>query len=128
MCFDGRCSNTATLKLAISLVSAVLSLELQSKVNTSFCFRFPAPLHTKQGHGYQEVLFQVWFQNRRAKFRRNERSVLAQRSGLYGRETSHQLGGNTAAAEQPLAPRPTAVLPSGTVQHHQVWSDAKYTT
>ncbi|XP_023217621.1 paired mesoderm homeobox protein 2-like isoform X1 [Centruroides sculpturatus] len=45
---------------------------------------------------------QVWFQNRRAKFRRNERSILAQRNQTYRNPQEAQL------IEQPIAPRPTA--------------------
>jgi len=32
---------------------------------------------------YCIVYFQVWFQNRRAKFRRNERNILSQRNSVY---------------------------------------------
>ena len=47
-------------------------------------------------------MLQVWFQNRRAKFRRNERNMMAQRSSLYGRPAE-------TTVEQPIAARPNPV-------------------
>ena len=44
---------------------------------------------------------QVWFQNRRAKFRRNERNLLAQRTSLYGHQMEPQ-----RSPEQPISARP----------------------
>lgn len=45
--------------------------------------------------------FQVWFQNRRAKFRRNERNLMAQRQSIYGRSPEN------TPIEQPITPRPS---------------------
>ncbi|ROT69794.1 putative paired mesoderm homeobox protein 2-like [Penaeus vannamei] len=53
-------------------------------------------------------LYPVWFQNRRAKFRRNERSVLAQRSSSFRpADTPPSVTPTTGPVEQPLAPRPS---------------------
>lgn len=107
---------------------------LLGKVPDPSCVFLGMALHSKNQpklHSYNLFVFvlplppyifipsQVWFQNRRAKFRRNERAMLANKNASLLKSYS----GDVTAVEQPIvprpAPRPTDYLSWGTASPYR---------
>ena len=101
------------LVMLMRLIPFVLSSCLRSKKNSAVCIIAhrillwiyssrtlitpKQPLNARFNLLFTEniKILQVWFQNRRAKFRRNERSALSQSKPIY---SGSNCGGNTSAS------------------------------